>query len=317
MNEVLITVLNPGVTFFVLGVFAALIRSNLEVPESVVSFITLYLMLSIGFSGGINLYTSEFGSAGVGAVISVLLISAIVPIYTRYILTPKVGKINAAAIGATYGSNSTLTYITATGFVMNAGLVYSGFMTFALAVMELPAIIFAVLMTGKNKDDLSAVIKRSLSDGTLIVLLASMLISYTLMAIGNDEKILGKFISGDVFTGFLMFFLLYMGLRVGKEIREINSFPKTLILFALIAPFCNGILGLGLGYLFGLSQTDTFLLVMLCASSSYIVAPALLKELLPEAEPSKYLTMSLGITFPINVVVGIPFYFYLTERVIG
>lgn len=319
--ESLGTILNPGVLFFILGFVAIMLGSNLRIPDSVVKFLSLYLMLAIGFKGGKSLYHSGLFGDGLLIIGIILLMSALVPVYSFYLLKKRLGVADAAAIGATYGSNSTLTYITAAGFLSSIGAAYEGYMTVALVVMETPAIILAVIMAqcaGKTKSAKSTrlVIHESLTDGTLLVLMGSMGIGYLLTALGTESSPLATFISGDMFTGMLVFFLLYMGTVVGHKVREMDHFPPVLAAFALVAPIVNGLIAVGLSRVFGFGHGDALLLTILCASSSYIVAPAILKDTLPEANPAKYLTMSMGITFPLNIVLGIPGYWWLIQRVV-
>lgn len=319
--ESLATVLNPGVLFFVLGFVAVLLRSNLHIPEAVVKFLSLYLMLAIGFKGGVSLHGTGMIGDGLAIIAIILAMSALVPVVSYFLLKKKLGVADAAAIGATYGSNSTLTYITAAGFLTSIGVAYEGYMTVALVVMETPAIILAVIMAqcaGKtgSKKSTRLVVRESLTDGTLLVLLGSMGIGYLLTAMGTEESPLATFISGDMFTGMLVFFLLYMGTVVGHKVRELDHFPPVLAAFAIIAPVVNGMIAVGLSWVFGFNEGDALLLTILCASSSYIVAPAILKDALPEANPAKYLTMSMGITFPLNIVIGIPAYWWLIQRIL-
>ncbi|MEO0509032.1 MAG: sodium-dependent bicarbonate transport family permease [Verrucomicrobiota bacterium] len=320
--DIISTLLNPGVLFFALGFVAVLLKSNLTIPESVVKFISLYLMLSIGFKGGTSLFESSQSTLfGDGLIIIgiILMMSAIVPIYTFYLLHKKIGTADAAGIGATYGSNSTLTYITAVGFLASIDVPYEGYMTVALVVMETPAIVFAVVLaqlyqrTG-TEHSTRKVLMDSLTDGTLLVLIGSMGIGFLLSALGTEESPLATFISGDMFTGMLVFFLLYMGTVVGRKFLEIESFPIYLIAFAIIAPILNGIIAILLSKLFGFNHGDAYLLTILCASASYIVAPAILKDALPSANPAKFLTMSMGITFPLNIIVGIPVYWWAVSN---
>jgi hypothetical protein len=319
--EALTTILNPGVLFFVLGFVAVLLKSNLSIPEPAVRFLSLYLMLAIGFKGGVSLYHSSLFGDGLIIIAIILVMSAVVPIYTYFIFKRRLGVADAAAIGATYGSNSTLTYITAAGFLTSIGQSYEGYMTVALVVMETPAIILAVIIAqcaSKTKSAKSTrlVIHESLTDGTLLVLMGSMGIGYLLTAMGTESSPLAAFIGGDMFTGMLVFFLLYMGTVVGRKVRELDHFPPSLAAFAILAPIFNGMIAIGLSMLFGFEQGDALLLTILCASSSYIVAPAILKDTLPEANPAKYVTMSMGITFPLNIVIGIPVYWWIIQRVL-
>lgn len=317
--DILTAILNPGVLFFILGFIAVMLKSNLHIPDPIVKFVSLYLMLSIGFKGGVSLYHSSMFGDGITIIVIILAMSALVPVYSYYLLKKKLGVADAAAIGATYGSNSTLTYITAAGFLTSLGVGYEGYMTVALVVMETPAIILSVVMAqmamkGKATKPTRHVLRDALTDGTLLVLVGSMVIGYTLTVLGTEKSPLSSFIGGDMFTGMLVFFLLYMGTLVGQKFKELESFPPILVTFAIIAPIVNGAIALVLCKLFGFDHGDSLLLVILCASSSYIVAPAILKDILPEANPAKYLTMSMGITFPLNIVLGIPVFWWIIRN---
>lgn len=318
--EILTAILNPGVLFFILGFIAVMLRSNLSIPDPIVKFVSLYLMLAIGFKGGVSLFHSTLFGDGIIIIGVIIAMSAFVPLYSYFLLKKKLGVADAAAIGATYGSNSTLTYITAAGFLTSLGVEYEGYMTVALVVMETPAIILSVVMAqmalkgGEAKKSPGRVMRDALTDGTLLVLVGSMVIGYILTLLGNEKSQLATFIGGDMFTGMLVFFLLYMGTLVGKKFRELESFPPILIAFAIIAPIVNGVLALLISKMFGFAPGDTLLLTILCASSSYIVAPAILKDTLPSSNPAKYLTMSMGITFPLNIVLGIPVYWWIIQN---
>jgi hypothetical protein len=317
--DFLSTLFNPGVMFFILGFLAVMLGSNLEIPESVVTFLSLYLMMAIGFKGGVSLYTSPLGETGLAAVGIVLAMSTLVPIYVYVVMRRSEGDYDAAALGGVYGSNSTLTYITAAAFLTSIGVSYGGYMTVALVIMETPAVILAIMIARWNHPSLTSrshVFKKALTDGTLLLLLGSMLVGYLLMLMGNDTSLLTTFISGDMFSGMLIFFLLYMGTLVGKKIKELESFNLRLVAFSVIVPLVNGLLALWLAVLFTIPQGSALLLIILCASSSYIVAPAIIKDALPEANPAKYLTMSMGITFPFNIVIGIPMYWYLVKTLL-
>ena len=223
--DILTTILNPGVLFFLLGFVAILLNSNLSIPDSVVKFVSLYLMLSIGFKGGISLYHSPLFGDGILIIAIIIVMSAIVPVYTYFLLRKQLGVADAAAIGATYGSNSTLTYITAAGFLTSIHDPYQVYMTVALVFMETPAIILAVIMAqiamkGKARRSTKEVVSESLTDGTLLVLVGSMVIGYILTSLGTEESPLSAFIGGDMFTGMLVFFLLYMGTVVGKKVKQ-------------------------------------------------------------------------------------------------
>jgi hypothetical protein len=308
---ILSTLLNPGILFFILGCIASFIHSNLKIPDQIIKFISIYLMMAIGFKGGVSLYTTAFTLTGWFAVIGVLLFSAIVPVYVFMMFKNRYGLADSAAIAATYGSNSTLTFITAAAFLTSIGVSYGGYMTVALVVMELPAIILSIIMyqaysSDKNHKSLKNTVMTALSDGTIVVMVGSMIIGYLTMLFGNPADILTSFISGDMFTGMLIFFLLYMGLQVGQRLKSNFSLDFRLVMFGIIAPIIHGLAALGFSWMVGMSAGSAFLFIMLCASASYIVAPALIKQTIPDSDESKYLLMSLGLTFPLNIVIGIP-----------
>ena len=320
-EHLLPTLLNPGILFFLLGLAASLLRSNLTIPEPVLKFVSLYLMLSIGFKGGVSLYESPLAGPGMWAIAFVLFMSAVVPIYAFLLLRKRFGSADAAAIGATFGSNSTLTYITAVGFLSAIGASWGGYMTVALVVMETPAVILGILLAkgvGRKRSRMGrarlyVVLRRAVTDGTLMVLVGSLVIGYLLVALGEDASPLNAFIAGDMFTGMLIFFLLYMGTVVGKELRSMARFPWQLIAFSFGAPVVNAALAFGFSRLVGLGAGDAYLLMILCASASYIVAPVILREGLPEAKPGRYLAMSIGFAFPFNIVLGIPVYWWVVS----
>lgn len=316
------SILNPGILFFILGLIGTLIGSNLHLPDSMVKFISLYLMLSIGFKGGVSLHQSALLGDGLLIIAIIMISSAIVPSYAYLLFKKSQGAADAAAIGGTYGSNSTLTYITAAGFLTSAGIPFGGYMTVALVLMETPAILFAIILArvsahaGEKGKSTPAMIIEALTDGTMLLMIGSMIIGYILTAIGTEDSPMSAFIGGDMFTGMLVFFLLYMGTVVGKRLKTMDSFPIPLIAFAVLAPLFNGLTAIGISYFFKFQPGDALLLTILCSSASYIVAPTLLKDALPEANPGKYLTMSLGITFPLNIIFGIPLYWWIIERIL-
>jgi hypothetical protein len=311
----LATIFNPGIMFFILGFFAVMVNSNLEIPENIVKYISLYLMMAIGFKGGVALYVTPLALSGTVAIATVLILSAVIPIYTFYLWRNRIGVFDAAALGATYGSNSTLTFITAAAFLTSIGVAYGGYMTVALVLMETPAIILAIILArrAESNDGESTwtLTRRALSDGTMLVLVGSMVIGWLMMAMGNSESMLTTWLAGDIFTGMLIFFLLYMGTLVGRKVKEMDGFDPLLVAYGIFAPILHGLIALAIAVAFAMPAGSAFLLVMLCASSSYIVAPALLKDALPEADPARYLTTSMAITFPLNIVVGIPAYWWL------
>ena len=309
MSQGLESIFNLPVLFFIFGIFAKFVRSNLTIPPAIMTAVTLYLMMSIGTKGGLSLAHAPGIVEASKPIFIVILSSFLIPIYIYYFLRRFYGSPDAASIGAAYGSNSTMTFITAAAFLDSIDVPFGGYMTVALVVMETPAIVYSIFLHNRSKVGRTwHAVKEALVDGTQLLLIGSMVIGFVSSYLTNDKKLLTGFISGDIFTGMMGFFLLNMGLRVGEKLRD-NL--KELVgwglgLFALLAPWVNGALGFALSYYLGLNVGDAFLTTLLCASASYIVAPAIIPYAIPEANVERFLTMSIGITFPLNIMLGIP-----------
>ncbi len=320
--------LDPAILFFFFGMFAVLVRSNLEIPPAIAKFLSLYLLMAIGIKGGVAVSKSGFGPEVLYALAAALLMAALVPIYSYFILrqSKKVSAFDAAAIAGTYGSVSAVTFIVASGFLSRQGIEPSGYMTAAMVIMESPAIIMAVLLAtmirlrekklagnaaGAEEQNNSVlpmgkVLHEAFTDGAQLLLLGSMLIGYL---VGTEGATVMKPFTNDIFRGMLALFLLDMGLMVGRRLPEMRKAGVFLVAFGLIMPTVNATVAIFLAKLFGLSVGDTFMLAVLSASASYIVVPAVVRYAIPEANPSLYLTMALAVTFPFNLVIGIPLYF--------
>ncbi len=312
--------IDPAILFFFFGLFAGLVRSNLSIPEPIAKFMSLYLLVSIGFKGGVSMSTAGFSSAMALALLAAALLSFIVPIYSFLILRRGLGPFDAAAIAATYGSVSAVIFITAISFIERQGVAYGGYMTIALVLMESPAIIMAVLLAnfvrarsqsatathGQPPISLKSVLHEAFTDGAHLLLLASLVIGYIT---GTPGKVsLDPFLT-SIQKGMLLFFLLEMGLLVSRRAQELKANGPFLTGFALVIPLVNAILATALAKIFGLELGDAFLLTVLAASASYIVVPAVVRYAIPEANASLYFGMSLAITFPFNILIGIPLYF--------
>lgn len=313
----LISIFNLPVLFFIFGVFAKIVRSNLEIPDSIVKAVTLYLMMAIGIKGGLSLVEAPSLQEAASPVVIVLLASFLVPTYIFFSFKRWIGSADAAAIGATYGSNSTMTFVTAAAFLDSLGVSYGGYMAVALVIMETPAIIYSIFL--HNRSGLGSswgAVKNALLDGTQLLLIGSLVIGVTGSYVTKNTDMLTGFISGDIFTGMMGFFLLHMGLKVGQSLRDNlkKLLNPGLIAFAIIGPWLNGAIGFTLSYMFGLSAGDALLVTILCASSSYIVSPAIIPYAIPDANIGRFLTMSIGITFPINILLGIPVWWNLCQN---
>ncbi|MBC3935721.1 sodium-dependent bicarbonate transport family permease [Undibacterium sp. CY7W] len=329
------SLLDPAILFFVFGIFAGLIRSNLEIPAQIARFLSLYLLMALGLKGGFALSHSGLNwdiARSLGLAISLALI---VPTLSYLVLRKLVSGFDAAALAATYGSVSAVTFITATQYLEKHGLSYGGHMSAAMALMESPAIVFAVLLANTLRQaapastvsaqtgveprpaassSIGKIVHESLTDGAQLLLIGAMLVG---ILSGDTGKAAMQPFSGDLFKGMLAFFLLDMGLKTARSLPELRDKSPLLLAWAVLAPVCHAALALGLAWLLQISAGDGGLLMVLAASASYIAVPAVLRYAVPEASPSLYFSLSLGLTFPINILFGIPFYLQTAQSVLG
>ncbi len=304
---------DPAVLFFFLGVLAVLFRSDLEIPQPIPKLFSLYLLMVIGLRGGF-----ELGHSGINLHIALVLMAAMgmavaVPLVAFFILKRKLSAANAAAIAATYGSISAVTFITAISFLDRLQVDHSGYMVAAMALMESPAIIVGVILARKyapqqGKVDIKHLFKEAFLNGSVFLILGSMFIG--IFSGESGKQALDPFIK-DIFKGMLAFFLLDMGLVAAKRLNIIQKYGFFILVFAILMPLAAGLSGMGISILLGLSPGDALLFTVLCGSASYIAVPAAMRLAVPEANPSLYVPMALVITFPFNISVGIPFYFNL------
>ncbi len=312
---------DPAILFFLLGIFSGLVKSNLEIPAQVSRFLSLYLLMALGLKGGFALHESGFNAQVLGGLGTALLLAVIVPLASYPILKRYTSAFDAAAIAATYGSVSAVTFITAVQFLEKSDIAYGGHMAAAMALMESPAIILAVLFanmarkqgvaaTGSNTMQVPGkgfghLLQESFTEGAQLLLLGAMLIGFMS---GEPGKVAMQPFTGDLFKGMLAFFLLDMGLTTAKHLPKLKSVSRWMIAYAVIAPITHAALAWVLAKATGASVGDTALLMVLAASASYIAVPAVVRYAIPEANPSLYVGLSLGITFPLNILVGIPVY---------
>jgi hypothetical protein len=311
--------LDPAILFFVFGAFDGLIKSNLEIPQPIARFLSLYLLMALGLKGGFALQKSGF-TQEIGLALGLaIFLAIIIPIIAYAVLRTRLNNYDSAAIAATYGSVSAVTFITATQFLSNQDIPYGGHMAAAMALMESPAIILAIVLANKARVSttskaqsigLSKVLHESFTDGAQLLLLGSMAVG---MLSGEDgQRIMAPF-SIDLFKGMLAFFLLDMGLMAAKNFSGIKGKPLIVVIYALLAPLVHAGIALLLCTLLQLPLGDTILLMVLAASASYIAVPAVLRHALPEVNPALYMGMSLGITFPFNIIIGIPLYSFVAQ----
>lgn len=309
--------LTPPILLFALGLAAAWLRSDLEIPAPAAKTLSLFLLFAIGLKGGVSLAEGGAGPEVLSSMGAALLASVLVPLWVFFALQRRFGAANAAGLAAAYGSVSAVTFITATGFLTQRGEVYSGHMVAALALMESPAIILGVALARKGTGggaDWRHLGRDAFLNGSVFLLLGSLLVG-VLCGPARAEP-LKPFIN-TLFPGLLAMFLLDMGLTAAKRVRDLRAVGRSALGFGLLAPPINAALGLGLALVFGLSPADGFLLIVLTASASYIAVPAALRMALPEANPGIYVTLSLAVTFPVNIVLGLPVYHHLAARFLG
>jgi uncharacterized protein len=302
--------LSPMILFFVLGVAAAVSRSDLSIPEAVAKGMSLYLMLSIGFKGGAGVAAHGLDQTMILALLSGAVLSALIPMlaFQLLCLTTGLSRVDAAAVAAHYGSISIVTFLAAVQALETMGQAYEPYMVAVAAAMETPAIIVALWLAhadrGRQMD--GATLREVMLNGSIVMLLGAFVIGWITGAPGL--KSIAPFIV-DPFKGVLCLFLLDMGLVAGRGLQEgRKSLTAPVIGFGLYMPLLGAALGLATAHLIGLSQGGTVLMTTLCASASYIAVPAALRLALPEAKPSIYLPLSLGVTFPFNLTLGIPLY---------
>ena len=326
-SDVHSVLLDPAVLFFLLGLIAAAVRSNLEMPAQISKFISLYLLMAIGIKGGVALSVSGLQPHILMGLGIALLMSFLVPAYTYPLLRMRIDGYNAAAVAATYGSVSAVTFIAAGQFLDNQGVAHGGHMAVALVIMEVPAVIMAVSLAAmtrsldqKEKDrntvshnshsefSIKGILHESFTDGSIVLLMGSLLIGFL---VGVDGYQTIKPFTGDLFKGLLGFFLLEMGMMVGRRFREMQVIDPFFLGFALVIPVVNACFTMALSHWVGLTDGDALMLAALAASASYIVVPAVVRAAIPEANPGIYFTMALALTFPFNVIIGIPLYFHL------
>ena len=316
--------IDPAILFFVFGFFAGFVKSNLEIPPQISRFLSLYLLMALGLKGGFALAQSGF-TAHVALSLGIAVFMAIlVPLVAYSLLSRVISRFDAAALAATYGSVSAVTFITATQHLDQSGIAYGGHMAAAMALMESPAIIIAILFANRVRQSqangqqvenvsIGKLLHESFTDGAKLLLLGAMVVG---LATGDGgQKVMGPF-SVDLFKGMLAFFLLDMGLTAARNFKSVLSQSFFVALYGVVAPITHAMVALGLCYVFGLPLGETVLLMVLAASASYIAVPAVLRESMPEANPGLYFGMSLGLTFPLNIIVGIPLYTWIAEQVI-
>jgi hypothetical protein len=338
-NTLMQNLIDPAILFFIFGVLAGTVKSNLEIPPAISRFLSLYLLMALGLKGGFALSQSGLtASVGISLAAAVAL-AIVIPLIGYTVLRRFVSGFDAAAVAATYGSVSAVTFVTAVQTLENQGVAYGGHMAAAMALMESPAIILAVVLANslRQKTASSVVVQaggvavlggpgapaggsvgkilhESFTDGAQLLLLGAMVIG---LVTGDAGQAAMAPFSVDLFKGMLAFFLLDMGLMAARNLPQVKGQSPVLIAYAVIGPLVHAGLALGLAMLLKLSPGDGALLMVLAASASYIAVPAVLRTALPEAKPALYFGLSLGLTFPLNIVLGIPVYLTVAQALLG
>ena len=346
------SLLDPAILFFALGVFAGLARSNLEMPAAISKFLSIYLLMALGLKGGFALAASGLSPGVVTSLGLAVLLAVAVPLIGYVLLRRLLSGFDAAALAATYGSVSAVTFVTATQYLESQSIAYGGHMAAAMALMESPAIILAVVLANAQRQRLAAasgvpagqpvmalavpgaggsfagprtaaghggpsmsigkILHESFTDGTQLLLLGAMVIGFVT---GDAGKAAMQPFSGDLFKGMLCLFLLDMGLATARNLPAVRRQSPWLLAYAVLAPLLHASLAMALAWWAQVPVGDAVLLVVLAASASYIAVPAVVRYAIPEAEPSLYVSLSLGLTFPLNIMLGIPLYTQLVQRV--
>ena len=320
LDAIRANLLSPAVLFFALGLIAALTKSDLKFPEPLYVGLTIYLLVAIGFKGGVAI--AEAGLAKVWLpALAALALGALIPLWTYPLLRfgGKISAVDSAAIAAHYGSVSAVTFIAATNYLKAVNQPYEDYATAFLAVMESPAILVGVVLgklATKTEGEGSGVsLKKAMHEalfGRSIFLLVGALVVGALCGKPGMEKVEAFFVTP--FQGVLALFLLEMGMVAGRRLEDLKKVGPFLLGFGVLVPLVNGALGVYLGKVVGLELGGATLLGVLSASASYIAAPVAIRISLPEANPTLYLTSSLAITFPFNITLGIPIYLEIARR---
>ena len=307
---------NPTLLFFVLGIFATLVKSDLEIPASSSKFISLYLLFAIGFKGGQELAHSPFSAEIFYSLAFGVLIASLIPLYVFFILKRRMNISDAGAVAATYGSVSAVTFVAAVAFLESQKIAFGGHMVAVMALMESPAIIVGVILMMRfdkesdSQSNLKDVIQHSFTNGSVLMILGSLIIGL----IADTKQAEGiKPFTTDIFKGFLAIFLLEMGMVTAKRFAAFRKYGWFVTMFAILIPLINGSLVALLSKFVTNEDGNRFIFAILAASASYIAVPAAMRLAAPKSDPGLYIPMALGVTFPLNITIGMPIYFAIVK----
>jgi hypothetical protein len=309
-------VTNPALLFFVLGIIAARLKSDLEIPANSSKFISLYLLFAIGFKGGQELAHSHLSLEILWSVLLGVAVAILIPMYTFFLLKRKLSIENSGAIAAAYGSVSAVTFVAAVSFLEMQHIDFGGHMVAVMALMEAPAIIIGVLLiriysVDKNSTTkLGSVVLHSFTNGSVLMIVGSLIIGL----LTSDQQAEGiKPFTTDIFKGFLAIFLLDMGIVSGRKLNDFLKSGWFTAVFAIVIPLVNGSLMAAASSIVTADTGNRFLLAILAASASYIAVPAAMKLAAPKANPGIFLPMALAVTFPVNLTIGMPLFLSIIQ----
>jgi hypothetical protein len=305
---------NPTLLFFILGIIATVIKSDLEIPESISKFIALYLLFAIGFKGGQELSHSGFTTEIIYSLLFGIALATLIPLYTFFILKQKLSISDAGAVAAAYGSVSAVTFVAAVSFLEAQKINFGGHMVAVMALMESPSIIVGVILMMKftndktSKVNIKSIIQHSFTNGSVLLLMGSLLIGL----IADTKQADGiKPFTTDIFKGFLAIFLLEKGMVTAKRFSAFKKYGWFATLFAFIIPAINGSIVAFASQYVTHDIGNRFIFSILAASASYIAVPAAMKLAAPKADPGLFIPMALGLTFPFNITIGMPLYYMI------
>ncbi|MEX0670756.1 MAG: sodium-dependent bicarbonate transport family permease [Pirellulales bacterium] len=322
-QTILANVLSPAALFFILGFVAVLLHSDLELPYPLPKFFSTYLLISIGYTGGEKLAQAGLTSEVAATIVAAMSMALFVPFYTFFILRKILSVYDAAAMAATYGSISIVTFVVGTDFLSRQHVEYGGHMVAVMSLMESPAVIMGIMLVrmfaprgedNGKRPGIGAILHESFFNGTVLLLIGSLVIGVVTGPTSGES--LKPFMSG-IFKGMVLLFLLDVGMLAARKAGKLIEVGPKLVAFGILAPLVNAALGIGIAYALGMSKGDALLFTLLCASSSYIVVPAAMRQAVPEANPGLFELLSLSVTFPFNISLGIPLYYNAISRLWG
>ena len=329
--------LTPIVLFFIFGVIAARIKSDLKIPDAISEFLPIYLLAAIGLHGGIEMRNTGFETMLVPMLVAIGL--SLLFTLNHYQILRRLGKFNifdSYALASTYGAVGAVTFSVGLSFLKNQGVTSEGYLAAVLAVLEPVAFILAIFLTNmavakqikakkesvgelkeseiemglsETKTNLKQVLHESITGKAIVILLGSIIIGYM---IGEEGFSSISIVFDELFTGAIVIFLIEMGIIAGQRLDDIKKVGVFLIAFSIIMPTFNGIVGVLVATVMGLSLGGSVMFGLLLASASFIAAPAVLRHAIPQAKPSLYITSALGITFPFNIIVLLPIMFMVS-----